>query len=170
MYGLCLNSMTYHIIQVGNFFGSFSFTCLFHLVVDLETLTLWCSFSAPLQLQLGSCIFCILWQALPVFTVPLLPPLILRVLHHFTNRPVLTLFFFTSSNNLPMLEITEEPSQKLFILSSKKIHERLPPFCFLSLSSLSSCTVSWLSHDLLLRMSLTLAKESGISAFCRGLP
>lgn len=73
MYGLCLNSMTYHIIQVGNFFGSFSFTCLFHLVVDLETLTLWCSFSAPLQLQLGSCIFCILWQALPVFAVP--PPL-----------------------------------------------------------------------------------------------
>lgn len=35
---------------------------------------------------------------------------------------------------------------------------------------LLSSAVSWLSHNLLLRVSLTLAKESEISAFCRGLP
>lgn len=54
MSGLCLNSMTHYIIQMGNFFGSFF--CLFiliflsHLVMDLDTTTLRCwegIFSAP---------------------------------------------------------------------------------------------------------------------------
>lgn len=126
-----------------------------------------------LPLQLDICIWCI-WsytycKALPVFAVPHGP--LLSVLHDFTNWPV----WHQSESVLSSspTQITrgagkpEEPSQSIFF-SSKKIHERLPPSLFLS--SLKSSTVSWLSHNLLLRMSLTLAKESGISAFCRGLP
>lgn len=89
-----------------------------------------------------------------------------------TNRPIWHQSDPVLSSSLSQTTSAPENSSRakkiFFFFSSKKIHEHLPPILFLSL--LGSSTVSWLSHDLLLRMSLTLAKESGISAFCRGPP
>lgn len=172
--------MTHYIIQVGHFFGSFFFIYVFHLVIDLEIMTLWClgwtfnSFSSS-------------GTGFVFFFIHLILHLLLSV--QIFDRLCLCLQFLIapfcqcstiSLTGLSDSVLSSSPSQMTSdagysrgtkpknFFSSKKIHERLPPSCFLS--SLEWSTVSWLSHDLLLRMSLTLAKESGISAFCHGLP
>lgn len=66
-----------------------------------------------------------------------------------------------------ILENPQEPRAFFFLLPKK--YTRTSPFPFF-LSFLESSTVSWLFYNLLLRMSLMLAKESGISAFCHGPP
>lgn len=157
--------MTHNIIQVRNFFGSFFFNVL-HVVIDLEQMT-FVVFEVNFQFFLSPTTG--FWFAAFDHTLfvkcsnichsswPLL-----SVLLNFTNWPVrfCPLFFTFSINRW------KEPRQNLFFF--QKNTWRLPPSCFLF--SDESSTVSWLFHDLLLRMSLTLAKESGISAFCHGLP
>lgn len=68
MSGLCLNSMTHYIIQMGNFFGSFFSICLYfyifflsHLVMDLDIIAIRCwewIFSAPATFFFFLCMFC----------------------------------------------------------------------------------------------------------------
>lgn len=168
--------MTHYIIQVGNFFGSFN-SMFFIWSWIWKKLILWClewsfnSSSAPATgFYFCNCIWskCSnIWQALPVFLLASF----LSVLHYFTIWPIWhhhQTVLSSSPSQITSDAGIHRGTKPDFFSSSKKIHKRLPPSCFLSF--LESSTVSWLSHDLLLRMSLTLAKESGISAFCRGPP
>lgn len=155
--------MTHYIIQVGNFFGSSFSLSVFHLVRDLERWPrgVWSELLILLlPLQVG---FVFFFGAFDLMTFLYRCSTISLTSLSNTSRILSSPLY--SFKYLLMLKFQRSKVQNFF--SSKKIYKRVPPSCFLS--SLESSTVSWLSHDLLLRMSLTLAKESGISAFCRGL-